>query len=370
MRIYTGRGLGDFYYALIRDLTQFGREVTVRGKRVLEFKSPVTLIYDRPGFCWMNIPGRKFNPFFALAEVAWILSGDGSVKWISYFNKNLLNLAADPGENEFHGAYGTRIRRWPHPPNGGHWQEAIDQIEEVVRKLKADPHSRQAVISLWDPHRDNKIVSKDYPCNNMLYFSLRKDKLDMTVIQRSNDLVWGTPYNAIQFTHILALIAGELRVDMGKITYVIQNMHYYLDEYKVVLSDLISNAYKGTEAEPVEAGAVELPGFRTTTNDQLEFVLEKNFTIEKRFGKSRLYIPDAANQPPPFFGGDYWEGTIPKMIFIYTAIKEASAPVSLIVNVIKELGPLEPMILDFYSKSEMPHAIEVVNALIAGADVR
>src|SRR5271167_1899813 len=111
MKVYTGAGLGDFYFALIREITEHGKKIVTRGQTCLELPESVCLEYTRPGYCWMRIPGRKFNPFFALAEVMWILSGNGNVEWISYFNKQM--LAYSDGKEDFHGAYGLRIRKWP-----------------------------------------------------------------------------------------------------------------------------------------------------------------------------------------------------------------------------------------------------------------
>src|SRR5207245_339720 len=143
-------------------------------------------------------------------------------------------------------------------------------IKEVVSKLQSDPYSRQAVISLWDPVHDNFEVSKDYPCNNVAYYSLRDGVLDQTVVIRSNDLVWGTPVNAIQWTHIQAHVAGLLGVQIGKLTYVIQNLHYYLDEYKPTLGLLIDRAFSG---EKLEAETME--GFGPLTQSGWDIVVSR-----------------------------------------------------------------------------------------------
>jgi thymidylate synthase len=131
MKVYKGRGLGDFYYQMIRDITHEGREIVTRGQRCLELPEPVTLVYESPGYCWMDIPERRFNPFFALAEVPWILTGNGNAEWISYFNKQMLEYL-DEGRIEFHGSYGLRMRHWT---DDNEELEVVDQIAHVARKL-------------------------------------------------------------------------------------------------------------------------------------------------------------------------------------------------------------------------------------------
>jgi thymidylate synthase len=249
MRVYRGRGIGDVYYEIIRDLMKHGRRVTVRGHDCMEFPDRVVLEYAEPGYCWMCIPGRKWNPFLALAEIPWILSGNGNVEWISYFSSKMRDFA--DGDENFHGAYGLRLRKWPVPQD----KVTTDQIDWVVRKLKADPFSRQAVMMLWNPDMDNFVTSKDYPCNNWVAYELRDGVLNQSVVIRSNDLVWGTPINAVQFTHIHAYVAGLLGAKMGTLTYFIQNLHVYIDQYKSTLANLVEQAYD--EEHPIEAEKAE-----------------------------------------------------------------------------------------------------------------
>lgn len=352
MRIYQGNGLGDFYYKLIRDITKHGREIVIRGRRCMELTEPVTLVYNKPGYCWMNIPGRKFNPFFALAEVAWILMGNGSAEWIGYFNSRMMTFL-DEGHSELHGAYGVRLRRISRY-EGGKWVEPMDQIHEVVEKLRRDPTTRQAVMTLWDPVQDNS-PSKDIPCNNVVYYSLRDGVLDQTVVIRSNDIVWGTPYNAIQFSHLQALVAGEVGAEIGTLTYVIQNLHYYFDEYKMTLATLLEQAHD----EESEIKALSIPGFCPTTDAELQALDSTLDMIKLNYRGPDVYNVD----PRLHFGNGYWNQVIPQMIWIFTAIKEKTVPADKIFDRITMLGePLIPLIFDFYRGSENVLVQEIWNA--------
>lgn len=362
MLVFKGEGLGSMYYQLIRHVTENGRKVTVRGNNVIELKEPVTLVYEKPGYCWMNIPNRRFNPFFALAEVYWILSGRGDIDWIAYYNKKMRDF--NDGGPENHGAYGLRIRQWETDAIAGE-TSPVDQIQHVVRKLKADPFSRQAVITLWDPIRDNLVVSKDYPCNNLVYYSLRNGILDQTVVMRSNDLVWGTPVNAIQFTHLHALVAGNLGAKMGTFTYVIQNLHYYFDLYKDVLANLLEKAfedrdiYGGSYPTP---GALCVPNFDVLDEKDL-IVLGQNISyIQENWHKEGTWSPI---RQAHFSGDGYWNQTIPQVLWIHRILKESTeisqADIEYLAVRILTLGaPLTELILDFLSGSKIPLNQEVV----------
>lgn len=347
MKVYSGDGIGSMYFQLIRDITENGRKITVRGQECLELPEPVCLVYEKSGACWMRIPGRKFNPFFMLAEVMWILGGNGDVDWISYFNSKMRDWS--DGKEIFHGAYGLRIRQWPCHFAGYAY---LDQIDFVVKKLIKDPFSRQAVISLWDPDKDNLIPSKDYPCNNLIYYSLRDGILDQTVVMRSNDIVWGTPHNAIQFTHLHALVAGNLDVEMGKFTYVIQNLHYYLNLYKPTLSHLIEKAYE------TQIRAESISSFGPIKEDDFEESLSSVNRILKVRNKgifSRTLLTTS--------GSGYWGSLIPMMIWIFVAIKEGIED-NYLSNVVTTLPqPLMDMVLDFYKDSKNEHAQRLLQSI-------
>lgn len=347
MKVYEGNGIGDMYFQLIRDLTNGGRGIVVRGQECIEFKEPVTLVYKNPGACWMSIPGRKFNPFFALAEVVWILSGRGDVDWICYFNKNM-KMFQDGNNPEFHGAYGRRIFDWP---TGN--MTLLNQMDHALRKIREDSYTRQSVISLWDPVRDNIYKSKDYPCNNLVYFSLRDGVLDMTVVIRSNDLVWGVPYNAVQFTHLLAYAAGNLQVKMGTLTYVIQNLHYYMHLYKPTIATLLERAFSGGQIISEKIAGFDVVDHRTfmRTKTGVDYIIDR---------KSVWPAPVETSF-------HYWTGTIPFVLWIYRAIKEQKVwdvgQIEFIAENISGFGdPLKAMILDFYQGSKSQTAKEVVFA--------
>ena len=356
MRTYEGRGLGEIYYQVLRDLGSGGEEIVVRGQKCLEFPEPVTLVYTDPGACLMRIPNRKFNPFFAMAEVPWILSGDGNAEWIAYFNKNMLEFL-DEGLEDFHGSYGMRIRKWPVytglEEKSETWVE-LDQIQHVVRKLREDPFCRQAVISLWDPVRDNLVKSKDIPCNNSVYLRLRNGVLDQMVVIRSNDLLWGTPHNAIQFTHLQALIAGRLGAKMGTLTYVCYNLHYYLD----MQNQEMAEAYRRSLGHTLNAAhssktllADKPNNFCVATEDEVRIC--KELSTKVRNGLS-----------PFLMSGDYWLHTIPRLLWIYAQAKDHLAPMEALFNSAVLLPkPFPELIVDFWQDSKKPRVQELVNGL-------
>lgn len=234
------------YPELVQLVQGGGITASPRGQEVTEYPLPLAWTIQNPQKWALTIPGRKMNPFFALAEVVWMWSGKSGAEFITYYNKSFAQFL-DGNIPYFNAAYGARVRHYgyrevpfrdtPHPYTTGQVHEPVevDQLFHVISKLQRDPSTRQAVVALWDPIKDNFHQSKDYPCNNMVYFSNRDGKLNVTVVIRSNDLIWGTPHNMIQFAHLQALIAGSLGLGMGWFTVLCNNLHYYTNLYKPTL---------------------------------------------------------------------------------------------------------------------------------------
>jgi hypothetical protein len=198
-------------------LTKWSIEVSPRGQKTLEFPEPVCTTYHRPKERVLFDPVRDANPFFHLMESLWILGGRRDVAWITQYNTNLKQYS-DDGVT-YHGAYGYRLR------NCG-----IDQIDEVVKKFKQDPDTRQAVLQIWDFTKDLQTDSKDLPCNDMVFLKLRDGHLNMTVCNRSNDVIWGAyGANVVQFSMLLEYLAARIGCKMGVYNQVSDSFHVYTD---------------------------------------------------------------------------------------------------------------------------------------------
>ena len=71
---------------------------------------------------------------------------------------------------------------------------------------------------MWDAKKDltHLNISKDLPCNTHVYFSIRDGFLDMTVCNRSNDLIWGCcGANAVHMSYLQEYVAIMCGVDIG-----------------------------------------------------------------------------------------------------------------------------------------------------------
>jgi thymidylate synthase len=198
-------------------------EETARGP-VIVAATPVTTHFIHPMNNASLCPIRDANPFFHLIEAAWMLAGRNDARELDPYIKGFSARVAEDGID--HGAYGYR------------WRDAFgfDQIELVIRMLSVDPSTRQAVIQMWDSSYDgmNDLRGnwKDRPCNTHIYFRvINNEYLDMTVCNRSNDIIWGAyGANAVHFGFLLQYMASRLGLKANSYYQVSNNFHAYLSE--------------------------------------------------------------------------------------------------------------------------------------------
>ena len=110
------------------------------------------------------------------------------------------------------------------------WQwKRNQQIEHVINLLKRDKYTRQAAISIYDAkeHYDYK---NDTPCTYAIQFTIVKNKLNMCVTMRSNDLWYGFCNDQYQFSKLQELIADKLSIPIGTYYHFAHNLHLYNDK--------------------------------------------------------------------------------------------------------------------------------------------
>lgn len=204
------------YNELMWALKTQGVEENSRGGRVLTITHPVVfcLLDSRKNILFA--PRRRPNPVFHVMEFIWMMAGEDRVDWLLQFNKNMGNFAEDDGR--IHGAYGAR------------WK---NQLILLVSVLMKDPTTRQAVLAMWEPEQDLTTAPlKDRPCNTHIYFRKANHALNMTVCNRSNDLVWGAlGSNIVHFPLLLEWIAHATGIAPGIYRVMTNNLHLYYDLY-------------------------------------------------------------------------------------------------------------------------------------------
>lgn len=241
MLTVTAHDVTDAYKETLMRLAVHGAEEPSRNGRVLTLQQPFGLTILHPEKRVLFDPARNANPFFHVMEFVWMMTGSDQAEWIKQFNSRMLEYA---NGSTLRGAYGHRWRTL----NG-------DQIWWAIERLRNDPTTRQAVLAMWDPEFDNRAGSRDYPCNTHIYLRIVDRKVEMTVCNRSNDVVWGMlGANVVHMTFLQELIANELGRPVGRYHVLTNNAHIYEHHY-----DLMHGRY-AVEQVGYEVGVPLLDG--------------------------------------------------------------------------------------------------------------
>lgn len=219
MKTLTCRNVNDGFSDALWFMKSAGVEENSRNGKVLTYPAPVIVEFQHPMERTHFCPVRDANPFFHVMEAMWMLQGRKDVEWPARFAANIANYS-DDGKT-LHGAYGYR------------WVSHFgpDQIENTIDLLREDRETRRAVIGMWDPTVDMRMANlggKDVPCNTHIYFRPRGNVLDMTVMNRSNDLVWGLfGANVVHMSFLHEFIARSADFMVGSYYQMTNNLHVY-----------------------------------------------------------------------------------------------------------------------------------------------
>lgn len=202
------------YVDLVKHVLENGREVAPRGMKTREIEDAIIRIDDVYNTLPLGV-GRGTVPGIGAVEACQLLAGVSTPKLVIEVGPQFANYAEDNGL--FHGAYGLRTD---------------GQYEKIVERLKADPDTRQAVVTIWDPKLDLLEKKRDYPCTILHQFRIRNNKLNMTVFMRSNDVWLGAAYDFFQFTRVQIAIASVLGIEPGKYAHHVGSLHIYEQHYE------------------------------------------------------------------------------------------------------------------------------------------
>lgn len=244
MKVIEARNVHEALQKGMYELHLHGVKRDSRAGPVITMKEPVTTVYERPEERVLFWADRDANPFFHFMEGLWMLAGRNDVGWISQFNSSISQFSDDG--ISFHGAYGHRwinhfvkevkepLQIEGSPQAASSYYVPFNQIEEIVRMLKANPNERRCVLQMWDAEADLGRVGRDVPCNTQIYFKIGTDgRLNMTVLNRSNDIIWGAyGANAVHMSMLHEFVAGWLGIPIGRYWQVSNDYHAYTEVFK------------------------------------------------------------------------------------------------------------------------------------------
>lgn len=136
---------------------------------------------------------------------------------------------------------------------GNQWLDfnGVNQIEQVISSIDADPFGRRHIINGWRPDRLNVV---DLPCCHFLYqfYVTSEGKIDLMFYMRSVDVIIGLPSDVILAALMVLLIAQDTLYKPGKIHMILGDTHIYEIHHKDEgIHQYLENYYSNSSRMPL-----------------------------------------------------------------------------------------------------------------------
>lgn len=256
-----------------------------------------TIRHDLSSGQFPAITTRKVNPRMAFEETWFFLRGDTDTtkleqKKINFWKGNTTRQFLDSvgltnlPEGNLGKGYGFQWRNF-----GGSTEfdpstsqaVGVDQLTILINDLQTNKFSRRHIISAWNPQQLSEMALP--PCHLYQQYQVTPDnKLNSMFLMRSNDFVYGFPFNIMGYAFLNIAISKLLGFTPGELLYVGTDVHLYLNQLEI--------AQQQADREPRQLPNIVLNKDILTLQD----LLDLEYTDFEITGYDPH--PDFPNKPP------------------------------------------------------------------------
>ena len=156
-------------------------------------------------------------------ELLWFIQGETNVAYLRENGVSIWDEWADPN-GELGPVYGYQWRSWPTAEGG-----KIDQIAEVMERIRSDPNSRRLIVSAWNVADIPKMALA--PCHLLFQFYVADGRLSCQLYQRSADIFLGVPFNIASYALLTHMVAQQCDLEPGEFIWTGGDCHLYLNHF-------------------------------------------------------------------------------------------------------------------------------------------
>ena len=178
------------------------------------------------------ITTKKIHLKSVIYELLWFIKGDTNVKFLQDNGVRIWNEWADEN-GDLGPVYGAQWRNWNN--------DGIDQLQELINKLKNNPDDRRMIVSAWNPSQVGKMALP--PCHMFYQCYVADGKLSMLMYQRSCDMFLGVPFNIASYALLTMMLAQVCGLKLGEYVHVLGDAHIYHNHFAQVREQLAREPY-------------------------------------------------------------------------------------------------------------------------------
>lgn len=166
---------------------------------------------------------KKLHLKSIVHELLWFLQGETNIAYLRENGVRIWNEWAD-ADGELGPVYGKQWRRWTAPDG-----REIDQIAEVIERIRRDPDSRRLIVSAWNVGEIHSMALP--PCHLLFQFYVADGRLSCQLYQRSADVFLGVPFNIASYSLLTAMIAQVVGLRCGEFVHTLGDAHLYRNHF-------------------------------------------------------------------------------------------------------------------------------------------
>lgn len=162
---------------------------------------------------------KKLHLRSIIHELLWFLKGETNIKYLKDNKVSIWDEWAD-ANGDLGPIYGKQWRSWQGPSG-----QPVDQIRNLVERIKKDPTSRRLLVVAYNPGDLPEVAPP--ACHTLFQFYVSGDRLSLQLYQRSADLMLGVPFNIASYALFLMMVAQVTNLKPYEFVHTFGDVHIY-----------------------------------------------------------------------------------------------------------------------------------------------
>lgn len=174
---------------------------------------------------------KRLHTRSIIHELLWFIKGDTNIKYLNDNGVTIWDEWAD-ADGDLGPVYGEQWRCWGSPSG-----DAVDQLSNVIERIKTNPDCRRLIVTAWNPGELDKMALA--PCHCLFQFHVVNGVLSCQLYQRSCDLFLGVPFNIASYALLTMMVAQVCGLQAGEFVHTYGDLHLYsnhLEQARLQLS--------------------------------------------------------------------------------------------------------------------------------------